>query len=80
MICAGWVSSGTMIPYWEYTGQGDKVQLKDQHSQRAIGLCIIDPQVAVKSEIEIEVRGRKLKATVVTRNLENRKVKTTYAL
>jgi aminomethyltransferase len=37
----GWVSSGTMIPYWEYTGQGDKVHLKDQHSQRAIGLSLV---------------------------------------
>ena len=80
----GWVSSGTMVPYWEIAEQNahgqDRATLTDKHSQRAIGLCIIDPQVAVKSEIEIEVRGRKLKATVVGRNLENRTEKITYAL
>ncbi len=76
----GWVSSGTMVPYWEITEDAHGQDGRATHSQRAIGLCIIDPQVAVKSEIEIEVRGRKLKATVVARNLENRKVKTTYAL
>ncbi|MEN8128305.1 MAG: glycine cleavage system aminomethyltransferase GcvT [Planctomycetota bacterium] len=72
----GWVSSGTMVPYW--TAQ-DNV-LTDEHSQRAIGLCVVAPHVAAGSEIEIEVRGRKLKAKVVPRNLENRKVKVTYAL
>jgi hypothetical protein len=41
---------------------------------------MIPPQVAVGDEIEVEVRGRKLKAKIVLRNLENRKVNTTYAV
>lgn len=76
----GWVSSGTMVPYWLYEVDDDIVQFKDKHDRRAIGLCMIAPQVAVGSEIEIEVRGRKLKATIVARNLENRKSKISYAL
>jgi aminomethyltransferase len=76
----GWVSSGTMVPHWVCEVAGDEVQFKDDQDRRAIGLCIIDPQVALGSEIEIEVRGRMLKAEIVTRNLENRKVKRTYAL
>ncbi len=76
----GWVSSGTMVPYWEMTEDAHGQDGRAAHSQRAIGQCIIDPQVAVKSQIEIEVRRQKLKATVVGRNLENRKVQTTYAL
>jgi len=76
----GWVSSGTMVPYWEYTGSGDDMQLTEQHAQRALGMCMVSPQVAIGSDIEIEVRGRKLKAMIVPRNLENRKVTITYAL
>lgn len=67
----GWVSSGTMVPYWV---------LGDRHGQRAIGLCLIESQVTIGSKIEIEVRGRKLKATVVTGNLQNRKTNRTYAV
>jgi aminomethyltransferase len=76
----GWVSSGTMVPYWVCEAAGDGVKFKDEQSRRAIGLCLIDPQVSLGSEIEIEVRGRMLKAKIVARNLENRKVKRTFAL
>lgn len=76
----GWVTSGTMVPYWLHATDGDAIQFKDQYAQRAIGLCVIDPQVPLKDEIDIEVRGRMLKAVVVARNLENRKVTRTYAL
>ncbi len=83
---AGWVTSGTMVPYWELSekrqGQAefDRATLTENHAQRAVGLCMIAPDVPVGSEIEIEVRGRKLKAKIVMRNLENRKVNTTYAV
>ena len=76
----GWVSSGTMVPYWVCETASDVVQFKDEQARRAIGLCMVAPQVAVGSEIEIEVRGRMLIAEIVARNLENRKVKMTYAL
>ncbi|MHC5179251.1 MAG: hypothetical protein ACYSOS_01850, partial [Planctomycetota bacterium] len=81
----GWVTSGTMVPYWEVDDAGgqallDRTALSDTHCQRALGLCMIPPQVAVGDEIEVEVRGRKLKAKIVLRNLENRKINTTYAV
>jgi aminomethyltransferase len=76
----GWVSSGTMVPHWVCEVAGDGVQFKDEQARRAIGLCLIDPRIALGSEIEIDVRGRMLKAKIVARNLENRKVKRTYAL
>ena len=71
----GWVTSGTMVPYWEF----DNDTLTDEHSQRAVGLCMIEPDVPVGVEIEVEVRGRKLKAKIVDRNLENRKGIFAYA-
>jgi hypothetical protein len=41
---------------------------------------MVDPRVEIGDAIEIEVRGRKLKAVIVARNLENRKVNITYAV
>lgn len=76
----GWVSSGTMVPFWEYTENGQTVQLTDEPSQRAVGLCLIEPTVAVGAAVEVEVRGRRLKANVVSKNLENRKGSIAHAV
>jgi aminomethyltransferase len=72
----GWVTSGTMVPYWTVK---DTI-LTDDHAQRAVGLCMIGPNIPMGSEIEIEIRGRRLKANVVLRNLENRKGDVAYAI
>jgi aminomethyltransferase len=76
----GWVSSGTMVPYWEYRQDGPSAALTETHLQRAVGLCLIEPAVPVGAEVAVEVRGRKLKAKVVSKNLENRKGNTAYAV
>jgi aminomethyltransferase len=73
----GWVTSGTMVPYWTVAADN---ALTDEHTQRAVGLCMVVPNGPIGSGVEIEVRGRKLKAEIVARNMENRKVKTTYAM
>lgn len=76
----GRVTSGTMVPYWNYRQEGQAIELTDEHSQRAIGLCLLAPDVIVGSEIEVEVRRKKLRAKVVSKNLENRKGNITYAV
>ena len=76
----GWVTSGTMVPYWAHEMDGENAVLSDRHGQRAIALCLVEPDISVASEIEIDVRGRRLKAVIVIRNLENRKGTTTYAI
>lgn len=76
----GWVSSGTMVPYWHYELADDTVKLGDTHAQRAVGLCLVNPDVPVGSQVEIDVRGRRLKAEIVVKNLENRKGEITYAI
>ncbi len=73
---AGWVSSGTMVPYWIMKDGA----FTDTHSQRAIGLCLVRPEVKVGDMVEIEVRGRRLKAEIVARNLENRKGEIAFAV
>ena len=76
----GWVSSGTMVPYWTCQANGETVQLTDEHAQRAVGLCLVNPDVPMGAILEVEVRGRRLKAQVVPKNLENRKGNTAYAV
>lgn len=76
----GWISSGTMVPYWNYHKNKDAVILEDDYGQRAIGLSMVQPQVTIGEIVELEIRGRRLKAEVVARNLENRKGDIVYAV
>lgn len=76
----GWVSSGTMVPHWGVELNGETAHLTDEHTQRAVGLCLISPEVPMGATVEVDVRGRRLKAVVVVKNLENRKGNVTYAV
>jgi aminomethyltransferase len=69
----GYVTSGTMAPYWIPTNQQGQQHPTDQRGQRAVGLAMVQPDVPVDAVLEMDVRGRRLKAQLVGRNLENRK-------
>ncbi len=61
----GWVTSGTVAPYWIFEGQGLCSTLTDRSDRRAIGMALLDGAVEVETEIEIDVRGKRLKALTV---------------
>jgi aminomethyltransferase len=61
----GWVSSGTMAPYWIFEGEGLCSVMTDRSDRRAIGMALIDSGIDVQTEIRIDVRGKRLKALVV---------------
>jgi aminomethyltransferase len=58
----GDVTSGTMVPYWK-PGQ------TEQSDQRAVALAYVDCGLAVGTDVDVDVRGRMLKAKIVRRNL-----------
>ena len=41
----GWVTSGTMVPYFKTQGQGLSTVILEASGKRAIGLCYIDSDV-----------------------------------
>ncbi|UCF97904.1 MAG: glycine cleavage system aminomethyltransferase GcvT [Spirochaetaceae bacterium] len=61
----GWVTSGTMAPYWIFEGEGLCSVVSERSGRRAIGMALIDSDIEERAEIEIDVRGRRLKALVV---------------
>ena len=69
----GYVTSGTMAPYWITADEHGVPRLTDQRSQRAVGLAMIAPNIPSDALLETDVRGRRLKMQLVRRNLENRK-------
>ena len=60
----GWVTSGTMVPYYISEGEGLKTVITEETSKRSIGLCYIDSDVFKNSIVEVDVRGKRLKAVI----------------
>ena len=61
----GWVTSGTMVPYYVAEGEGIKTVITDETAKRAIGLCYIDSDILEDDFVEVDVRGKRLKAVIV---------------
>ena len=62
----GWVTSGTMVPYWNFDENGNKLETT---GKRSIGFACIAGNPAVGDEISVDVRGKKLKAVVVPKHM-----------
>lgn len=69
----GFITSGTMVPYWKTSGEGDNVQLTDETGMRVVCLAMMDSELLKGHPVEIDVRGRRLKAEVVLSHLNGRK-------
>ena len=48
----GWVTSGTMVPYYRAEGEGLETVILDETAKRAIGLCYIDSDVLEDDRVE----------------------------
>lgn len=67
----GWITSGTMIPYYMTEGEGANVKLLPETGKRAIGICYISSDVPVNGEVEVDVRGKRLKAVIPSKHISN---------
>ena len=63
---AGWVTSGTMVPYYNFDDEGN---ILDTTGKRSIGFAYIDADIQIGDIVEIDVRGKRLKATPVARHM-----------
>ena len=61
----GVITSGTMVPYWKFQGEGATMQITDERDRRALALAYVDATVPVEQELEVDVRGRMLNAQLV---------------
>jgi len=62
---AGWVTSGTAVPYWGVEGEGLCSTQTDEHELRSIALAYVDSRVVEDDEVEVEVRGKRVAGLVV---------------
>ncbi|MBM3713336.1 MAG: glycine cleavage system protein T, partial [Actinobacteria bacterium] len=68
---AGFVTSGTAVPYWDITGEGLNTNLTDKSSIRSIGLALLDSYIWEEDIVDVDVRGKKMKAAIVPYHLRS---------
>ncbi len=62
----GWVTSGTMVPYYHFDEAGN---ILDTTGKRSIGFAYIDSDISAGDILSIDVRGKRLKAKIVPRHM-----------
>ncbi|MBC7294109.1 MAG: glycine cleavage system protein T, partial [Thermoleophilia bacterium] len=67
----GWVTSGTMVPYWKTTGTGLLQKFTDGHDLRPLCLALIDSTIKAGDIVTLEVREKQVEALVVPHNLRS---------
>ena len=60
----GYVTSGTMIPYYETEGTGIETVITGKTARRSIGMAYMKSHVVTEFEIEVDIRGKRLPAVV----------------
>lgn len=67
----GYVTSGTMVPYWEVEGEGLASVPADRRQLRSICLAHMDSDIVQGDHVRIEIRGRSVDAVVVPYHLRS---------
>ena len=65
----GWVTSGTMVPYFKTEGEGLSTVILEASGKRAIGLCYINSDILEDDTVEVDIRGKRLKAVIPARHM-----------
>ena len=65
-VHVGWVTSGTMVPYYNFDEEG---KILDTTGKRSIGFAYIDSDIQIGDTVQIDVRGKRLKATPVAKHM-----------
>ena len=67
----GYVTSGTMVPYWEVEGEGLDSSQTDECQMRPLCLAYIDSDIQEDEQVSLEIRGKRIPAVVVAHHLRS---------
>ncbi len=67
----GYVTSGTMVPYCKYVGEGLQSVLTEEKQMRSICLALVDSDIVEGDQLGIEIRGKRTDAVVVPYHLRS---------
>lgn len=61
----GYVTSGTIAPYWIFRNINNKRKITNEYSTRSIALAMIDSRRCAQDIVDIETRAQKTKAIIM---------------
>lgn len=61
----GYVTSGTMVPLWNFEGEGLRAPLTGQHGLRSISLAYVDSDILDQEEVSLDIRGKSVEGVIV---------------
>jgi aminomethyltransferase len=64
---AGWVTSGTVAPYWVFPASGGGPS--EVSGKRAVAMALLDSRIPDRAAVEVDIRGKGVEALVVPRLL-----------
>jgi aminomethyltransferase len=67
----GFVTSGTMVPYWVFQGEGLRSVRADQRQLRSICMACMDCDILEGDKVTIDIRGKPVNAVVVPYHLRS---------
>jgi aminomethyltransferase len=67
----GWVTSGTMVPYWIFEDKGLISKQTDEYQLRSICLAYIDSDIVEDDRLTIDIRGKLVEGVVVPYHLRS---------
>ena len=65
----GEVTSGTMVPYWRFEGEGIESSVTAEKGRRALAIVYVNSEFREDQDVKIMSRGKPLSARLVRRNL-----------
>lgn len=74
----GYITSGTMVPYWKKEEQSDK--LYEQWSLRPVSLALMDSFLQTGDTVQVQLRGKMLPAQIVKSHLAGKSPPYAYAI
>ncbi len=60
----GWVTSGTMVPYYVAEGEGLGTLYTEGTAKRSIGMAYVDSRLQTDDILCVDIRGKKIKAVI----------------
>jgi aminomethyltransferase len=67
----GYVTSGTIVPYWLFDAEGIHGHIGEKTAKRAIALGYLNSDLIDGENIDIEIRGKRISARIVPYHLRN---------
>ena len=67
----GFITSGTMVPFWKFEGEGLFARRSEETGRRALCLALLDSDLVAGDCLEVMVRGKTIPARIVPYHLRS---------